>query len=61
MKRKMTLGEILKVAYFLLSLMAVCVLCECLPLAVVSVLNLAASAALLKTVDIDDLMEDDEL
>lgn len=58
MKRRMTIGETLKVAYFAASLTALCVCCECLPLAIVSVLNMAAAAALLRTINIDELIED---
>lgn len=56
MTRKMTAKEILKVSYFTASLVALCIFCEVAPVAAVA--NLAIAARLLKTIDVESLIQD---
>lgn len=58
MKRKMTLSEIVRVAYFALSLVAVCVMCEAFPACIIAVANLAVAAKVLRTVNVDEIIDD---
>ena len=58
MKRRMTPKEIAKVAYFTLSLVALVVLCESVPACVLAVINLAIAARVLRTVPIDEIVDD---
>ena len=58
MKRKPTFGEWARMAYFLVSFVAVMVTCENIPVAVVAVANFAVAAWLLRGVDVDGLIAD---
>lgn len=58
MKRKPTFGEWARMAYFLVSFVAVMVTCENIPVAVAAVANLAVAAWLLRKVNVDELIDD---
>ena len=58
LKRDLTAREIIKSAYFLLSLAAVCIFVEAgIVLAVASCLNFVVSVIHLKSVDIDSIID----
>lgn len=58
-KRSLTAGEWVKSLYFVLSIIAVCVAAESGALAaVLAVANMAIATKVVKTVDVESLMED---
>ena len=58
MKRRMTISEWLRILYFAASLLLLCLLAESVPACIFAVINLAVAARVLRTVRIDEIVED---